>query len=194
VVRSHASLPRRIAARARRIRALVLDVDGVLTDGRMVLSERGDELKGFHTHDGLAINFAKRAGLRVAFVTGEKATIAQHRGSKLGVDEILLGVRRKGDAVDALCARWDLTSDQVAYMGDDLIDIPALERVGLAMTVADAVAEVRAAAHVVMRARGGHGAVREAVELILRAQGRWGALVEEFVREHGGTGAGRRRR
>jgi 3-deoxy-D-manno-octulosonate 8-phosphate phosphatase (KDO 8-P phosphatase) len=186
-------LARGVTVRARRIRGLILDVDGVLTDGRMVLSERGDELKGFHTHDGLAINLAKRAGLRVAFVTGEKATIAQHRGNKLGVDEILLGVRRKGDAVDGLARRWELMPDQLAYMGDDLIDIPALERVGLAMTVADAVAEVRAVAHVIMRARGGHGAVREAVELILRAQGRWRALVEEFVREHGGTGAGRRR-
>ena len=189
-----AGLARGVAARARRISALVLDVDGVLTDGRMVLSERGDELKGFHTHDGLAINFANRAGFRVAFVTGEKATIAQHRGRKLGVDEILLGVRRKGDAVDALCERWELTLDQVAYMGDDLIDIPALERAGLAMTVADAAAEVRAVAHVVMRARGGQGAVREAVELILRAQGRWRALVDEFVQEHGGTGTRRRRR
>ena len=182
-----------VGRRARRIGALVLDVDGVLTDGRMVLAERGDELKGFHTHDGLAINFARRAGLRVAFVTGEKATIAQHRGSKLGVDEVLLGVRRKGEAVEALGARWELSLDRIAYMGDDLIDIPALERVGLAMTVADAVPEVRAIAHVVMRARGGHGAVREAVELILRAQRRWRALVEEFVREHGGAGPGRRR-
>jgi 3-deoxy-D-manno-octulosonate 8-phosphate phosphatase (KDO 8-P phosphatase) len=189
-----ARLARAVGMRARRISALVLDVDGVLTDGRMVLAAGGDELKSFHSHDGLAIDFARRAGFRVAFVTGEKATIAQQRGSKLGVDEILLGVRRKGEAVDALCARWQLSADAVAYMGDDLIDIPALERVGLAMTVADAAPEVRAVAHVVTRARGGHGAVREAVEMILRAQGRWRALVEEFVREHGGAGRSRRRR
>ena len=173
--------------RARRVRALVLDVDGVLTDGRMVLSERGDELKHFHTHDGLAVNLAKRAGFNVALVTGEKVSIAQQRGAKLGVDDVVLGARRKGEVVDELAAKWGLPLEALAYMGDDLIDIPALERVGLGLTVADAVPEVRATAHGVTRARGGQGAVREAVEAIFRAQGRWRSLVHDFVREHGGT-------
>jgi 3-deoxy-D-manno-octulosonate 8-phosphate phosphatase (KDO 8-P phosphatase) len=174
-------------ARARRVRLLVLDVDGVLTDGRMVLSELGDELKLFHTHDGMGVNVAQRAGIKVALVTGEKSTIAQARGTKLGVEEIVLGARRKGEVLDQLMAKYGMRAEDVAFMGDDLLDIPALERAGLAIAPANAVAEVRALAHLVTRAAGGAGAVREAVERILRAQGRWREAVHAFVRDHGGT-------
>jgi 3-deoxy-D-manno-octulosonate 8-phosphate phosphatase (KDO 8-P phosphatase) len=176
-----------IAARARRVRILVADVDGVLTDGRMVLSERGEELKGFHTRDGLAVALAKRAGLRTAFVTGEKTAIAKARGDKLGVDTVVLGARRKGEALEDLCAQFAVAPDAVAYVGDDLLDVPALQRAGLAIAVADAAAEVKAVAHVVTRARGGEGVLRECVELILRAQGTWRATVEGYVRDHGGV-------
>ena len=181
------SRPRSVAARARRIRLLVLDVDGVLTDGRMILSEQGDELKAFHTHDGLGINLARRSGILVALVTGEKSPIAQSRGAKLGVEDVVLNARRKGDVLEELMTKHGVRREQTAFMGDDLIDLPALQRAGLAMAPANAVAEVRAAAHVVTRAGGGAGAVRECVELILRAQGRWRAAVRSFVREHGGT-------
>lgn len=177
---------RAIVARARKVRLLVMDVDGVLTDGRMILSERGDELKAFHAHDGVALALAKRAGLRTALVTGESSPIAKARGAKLGVDSVVLGARRKGETVDALCVQHGLPADAVAYIGDDLLDIPAMQRAGLAVTVADATATVRAAAHVVTRARGGHGAVRECVELILRAQNSWERTVDAYVREHGG--------
>lgn len=163
-----------------------MDVDGVLTDGRMVLSERGDELKRFHTHDGMGLALAKRAGLRTAMITGEMTTIAKVRGAKLGVDTVVLGARRKAETLEALLAEHDVPAEAVAYVGDDLLDIPALQRVGLAIAVADAVPEVRAVAHVVTRRPGGLGAVREIVELILRAQGSWHAVVEDFVREHGG--------
>jgi 3-deoxy-D-manno-octulosonate 8-phosphate phosphatase (KDO 8-P phosphatase) len=167
---------------------LVFDVDGVLTDGRMILSDRGEELKAFHTHDGLAINLARQCGLVVALVTGEKSTIAQTRGAKLGVEDVVLGARRKGDVLLELTAKHGLCPEQASFMGDDLIDIPALQRAGLAVAPANAVAEVRAIAHVVTRAAGGAGAVRECVELILRAQGRWRDAVRTFVREHGGIG------
>jgi 3-deoxy-D-manno-octulosonate 8-phosphate phosphatase (KDO 8-P phosphatase) len=170
------------------VRLLVLDVDGVLTDGRMLLSERGDELKVFDSHDGLAIGLAQRAGLRVALVTGEKSPIAQARAARLGVEDVVLGARRKGDAVEELAARHDLPLAQVAFMGDDLLDIPALQRAGLAVAPANAVPQARAVAHRVTRAAGGAGAVRECVEWILRVQGRWREVVEAFVREHGGTG------
>jgi 3-deoxy-D-manno-octulosonate 8-phosphate phosphatase (KDO 8-P phosphatase) len=175
-----------VRERARKIRLLVMDVDGVLTDGRMILSERGGELKAFHTHDGIAVGLAKRAGLRTAMITGESSPIAKTRGAKLGVDSVVLGARRKGETVDALCAEHGLPADAVAYIGDDLLDIPAMQRAGLAVAVADATAPVKAAAHVVTRARGGHGAVRECVELILRAQKRWDRAVHAYVREHGG--------
>ena len=175
-------------ARARRIRLLVLDVDGVLTDGRMILAERGDELKAFHTHDGLGINLARQCGIVVALVTGEKSPIAQARGAKLGVEDVVLGARRKGDVLAELMAKHGVRPEETAFMGDDLIDMPALERAGLAVAPANAVAEVRAIAHVVTRAAGGAGAVRECVEVILRAQGRWRDAVRGFVRDHGGAG------
>jgi 3-deoxy-D-manno-octulosonate 8-phosphate phosphatase (KDO 8-P phosphatase) len=175
-----------VIARARRIRLIVSDVDGVLTDGRMVLSERGDELKGFHTRDGLAVALARQAGLRTAFVTGEKSPLAQARGDKLGVDAVVLAARRKGEVLEDLCAQFGVGLAASAYLGDDLLDVPALERSGLAVAVADAAAEVRAVAHVVTRAQGGQGALRECVELILRAQGVWRSTVDAFVRDHGG--------
>src|SRR5262245_43440927 len=177
---------RTVVARARKIRLLVMDVDGVLTDGRMILSERGDELKSFHTHDGIGLALAKRAGLRTALVTGESSPIAKTRGAKLGVDSVVIGARRKRESVEALRAEFDVTADAVAFIGDDLLDIPALQIAGLAVTVADASATVKAVAHVVTRARGGHGAVRELVELILRAQGSLRKIVDAYVREHGG--------
>lgn len=179
---------RDFTARARRVRLLVLDVDGVLTDGRMVLSERGDELKSFHTHDGMGINLARRSGITVALVTGEKSPIAQARGAKLGIEDVVLGARRKGETLAELMTKHGVPAEAVAFMGDDILDLPALQRAGLAVAPANAVPEVRAAVHLVTRASGGAGAVRECVELILRAQGTWRDAVRAFVREHGGTG------
>ena len=144
---------RDVTRRARKIRLLVLDVDGVLTDGRMVISERGDELKFFHTHDGMGVNLARRSGIAVALVTGEKSTIAQARGAKLGIEDVVLGARRKGEVLESLTAKYDVRADEVAFMGDDLLDIPALQRAGLAVAPANAVTEARAVAHVVTRAR-----------------------------------------
>ena len=180
-------MTRDVVARARKIRLLVMDVDGVLTDGRMVLSDKGDELKMFHTHDGIGLALAHRAGLKTAMITGETSPIAKARGEKLGVDRVLLGVRRKGDAATALLDEFGLTAEALAYIGDDLLDVPALQLAGLAVAVADAVADVKAVAHVVMAAPGGRGAVRECVELILRAQGVWRRMVTAYVREHGGA-------
>jgi 3-deoxy-D-manno-octulosonate 8-phosphate phosphatase (KDO 8-P phosphatase) len=183
-------MKREVTARARKIRLLVMDVDGVLTDGRMVLSDRGDELKMFHTHDGIGLALAHRAGLKTALVTGETSPIAKARGEKLGVGVVVLGARRKGDVVDTLLAEHGMSADALAYIGDDLLDLPALQRAGLAVTVADAVADVKAVAHVVTKAPGGQGAVRECVELLLRAQGVWDTVYRAFIEEHGGRAPG----
>src|SRR5256885_8957134 len=126
-VQAHRVTPRGVVARrARQVRLLATDVDGVLTDGRMVLSERGDELKSFNSRDGVAVALAKRGGLRTAFVTGEKSAVAQARGDKLGVDAVVLGARRKGDVLEDLCAQFGLPLDASAYSGDALPDVPAL--------------------------------------------------------------------
>ncbi len=177
------------AGRARKVRLLVMDVDGVLTDGTLVLGERGDELKAFHARDGVAVVLARRAGLKTALLTGETSPIAKVRGDRLGIDAVVLGARRKGEALEELAASFAVPLEAVAYMGDDLLDVPALQRAGLAVTVADAPAEVKAVAHVVTRARGGRGAVRETVELILRARGLWREAVAAYVRAHGGLGS-----
>jgi 3-deoxy-D-manno-octulosonate 8-phosphate phosphatase (KDO 8-P phosphatase) len=176
-----------VVARARRVRLLVMDVDGVLTDGRMFLSERGDELKAFHSRDGVAVALAMRAGLHTAIVTGERATVAKARGEKLGVEAIVLGARRKGETLEDLAVRFGVSAAETAFIGDDLLDVPALQRAGLAVAVADAVAEARRAAHVVLQRAGGRGAVRECVELILRAQGVWRSTVARYVADHGGV-------
>ncbi len=181
--------PRRspaVTARARKIRLLVMDVDGVLTDGRMALSERGDEVKSFSSRDGIAVALARRAGITTALVTGESSTIGKVRGTRLGIDHVLLGARRKGESVDQLMREHGLTPDAVAYVGDDLLDIPALQRCGLAVAVADAAPEVITVAHFVTKARGGQGVVRELVELILRAQGVWTSTVNKYLEDHGG--------
>ncbi len=138
------------------------------------------------TRDGVAIELARRGGVRTAMVTGERSPIAKARGDKLGVDAVVLGARRKGETLDTLVAQFEMSPDEVAYVGDDLLDVPALERVGLAIAVADAVPEVRAVAHLVTRARGGEGAVRECVERILRGKGGWRATVDAYIRDHGG--------
>jgi 3-deoxy-D-manno-octulosonate 8-phosphate phosphatase (KDO 8-P phosphatase) len=175
-----------VAARARQVQLVVTDVDGVLTDGRMMLAERGDELKAFNVRDGVAVGLARLAGLRTAMITGEKSPIARARGDRLGVDAVVLGARRKGEALEDVCAQLGVAPPATAYIGDDLLDVPALRRAGLAVAVADAAAEVKAVAHVVTRARGGEGVFRECIELILRSQGRWQATVAQYVREHGG--------
>jgi 3-deoxy-D-manno-octulosonate 8-phosphate phosphatase (KDO 8-P phosphatase) len=177
---------RGFVARARRVRLLVMDVDGVLTDGRMGLAAHGEEFKFFHSRDGVAVALARSAGLKTAMVTGEHSAIAKARGDKLGVDAVVLGARRKGETLEALCTQFDVTRDAAAFIGDDLLDIPAMQLAGLAIAPADAAREVRVLAHLVTRARGGRGAVREAVERILSAQGRWRAVVDAFVRDHGG--------
>jgi 3-deoxy-D-manno-octulosonate 8-phosphate phosphatase (KDO 8-P phosphatase) len=151
----------------------------------MVLSTNKDELKAFDSRDGVAIELARRAGLKTAMVTGELTPIARARGDKLHVDAVILGARRKADALETLLTEFGIAADAVAYVGDDLLDIPAMQRVGMAIAVADAAAEVKAVAHAVTRARGGSGAVRECVERILGAQRRWRRTVDAFLAEHG---------
>jgi 3-deoxy-D-manno-octulosonate 8-phosphate phosphatase (KDO 8-P phosphatase) len=163
----------RAAPRASRVRLLVLDVDGVLTDGGLFVSASGEEAKRFHVHDGLALVAARRAGLQIAVLSSRASAAVTRRMAELGVSEVHQGVADKAGALDALRERLGLAVAEVAMMGDDLQDLPAMGRAGLALAPANAAAEVRRAAHWVARRRGGDGAVREAVEMLLKARRAW---------------------
>jgi 3-deoxy-D-manno-octulosonate 8-phosphate phosphatase (KDO 8-P phosphatase) len=156
-----------------RIKLLVLDVDGVMTDGSLLLDSTGGEWKRFHVHDGLAMVAARRAGLPVAVVSGRTSPALAQRMGELGVDEVHQGVADKAAVVRAIIGRLGLSPADVAAMGDDLPDLPVMQMVGLRLAPANAVAEVRRAAHWVSRRVGGEGAVREAIEMLLRARRAW---------------------
>jgi 3-deoxy-D-manno-octulosonate 8-phosphate phosphatase (KDO 8-P phosphatase) len=169
-----------LAARCQPIQLLVLDVDGVLTDGRITYTAEGVEVKSFHVRDGSAISFWQKMGKKVAVVSGRASRAVDVRAAELGITQVRQGASDKKLALRTILAATLLPPEQVCAVGDDLADLPLLRACGLAVAVADACAEVRAAAHYVTRTPGGRGAVREVVELILGAQGRWDALVESL--------------
>jgi 3-deoxy-D-manno-octulosonate 8-phosphate phosphatase (KDO 8-P phosphatase) len=171
-----------LAERARKLRWLLLDVDGVLTDGRLVYGAGGETSKVFQVRDGLAIRLAQSAGLEVAILSGRSTRAVWTRARELAVDELMLGCRDKGEAFAEFLARRGVDAESVAYVGDDLPDLPVLTRCGLAFAPADAVQEVRRAVDRVLSCRGGEGVVREMVEEILRARGAWEGLVAAFHR------------
>jgi 3-deoxy-D-manno-octulosonate 8-phosphate phosphatase (KDO 8-P phosphatase) len=165
--------PRSAPERASQIRLLILDVDGVLTDGVLLYGASGEETKRFHVRDGLAIQAARRAGLEIAVVSGRASAAVTRRMSELGVVEVHQGVADKESLLRGLLARLGVKAAETAVMGDDLLDLPLMRIAGLAMAPSDAVPEVRRGADWVARAAGGHGAVREAVELLLRSRKAW---------------------
>ncbi len=173
-------LPDEIIVRARQIKLLLTDCDGVLTDGSLYYTADGEAAKVFHIHDGLAFKLARQAGLKTGIISGRKSEALALRAGELNVDYLYHGNDAKLAAYEEIRAAENLRDEQIAYLGDDLHDLELLHRVGLAIAVADAVAEVKAAAHFVTPQTGGHGAFRAAVELILKAQDKWQALLTQF--------------
>jgi 3-deoxy-D-manno-octulosonate 8-phosphate phosphatase (KDO 8-P phosphatase) len=171
-----------IQERASRVRLLLFDVDGVLTDGVVIVHADGTESKGFHIRDGAAIVWAQRAGLPVGLLSARASPATTQRAAQLAVRLVQQGVPSKQAGFEQILRDAEVEEQFVAYMGDDLLDLPVLRRAGLSAAPADAAAEVREAAHWVSSARGGQGAVRELIELVLRAQGRW----EDVLAEYGG--------
>jgi 3-deoxy-D-manno-octulosonate 8-phosphate phosphatase (KDO 8-P phosphatase) len=159
-----------VSDRARRVRLLCVDVDGVLTDAGMYYGPDGEVLKKFNTRDGMGLARVREAGVAVAIISGEDSAIVHARATKLKIDDVFSGAADKRLAIDQLCARHGLGMDEVAFIGDDLNDLPALECVGLACAVADAAEPVKAVAHYVTERRGGDGAVREVCELLIAAR------------------------
>lgn len=169
-----------LAARCGPIELLLVDVDGVLTDGVIALDDNGVETKHFHVRDGSAVTLWRKCGKRVAILSGRWAPAVDRRAAELGIAPVIQGASEKGAPFRALIRELGLDARQVCYVGDDLPDLPVLGAVGLAACPADAADEVRAVAHFVATAPGGKGAVREVVETVLKLQGVWDDLVARY--------------
>lgn len=170
-------IPAALRKKAASIRLLLLDVDGVLTDGRIIVDDHGVETKHFHVRDGQGISLLKRCGIDVGFITGRSTNIVRHRAKELRVSLLFQGVQDKLRIYEQIKKKTRLADRQIAYVGDDIIDLPVLGRVGLAVMVADGSAELKRRADYVTAAKGGMGAVREVAELLLKAQNRWAGLL-----------------
>ncbi|HEX8119009.1 MAG TPA: HAD hydrolase family protein [Pyrinomonadaceae bacterium] len=170
-----------VGSHAARVRLLLLDCDGVLTDGRITPVEGGDELKSFHTRDGHGLVMLHRAGLRSGIISGRRSRLVEMRAADLGVSFVRQGALDKVEAFEELLSEAQVEPVHAAYVGDDVVDIPLMRRCGFAVAVADATEETRLAAHYVTRLPGGFGAVREVCELILKAQGRWDELMKRYL-------------
>jgi 3-deoxy-D-manno-octulosonate 8-phosphate phosphatase (KDO 8-P phosphatase) len=165
----------------RRIRCLLTDVDGVLTDGRIHLNEAGEESKAFHVHDAAGLFYWHRAGGMTGFISGRLGKMVEKRARDLKVAEVHLGQLDKLPVLQDILQRHELMAEEVAYVGDDLVDLPVLAAVGFAVTVPNARIEVRERVHYVTKTHGGAGALREVIEILLKAQGKW----DEVVRKGG---------
>jgi 3-deoxy-D-manno-octulosonate 8-phosphate phosphatase (KDO 8-P phosphatase) len=167
--------------RARVIRLLLLDVDGVLTDGRIIYTDGGEEIKFFHVRDGQGIKMVQQAGIEVVLITGRHSKVVRHRAADLGINRVFQAVRDKIAVLVELLENLHLEPRQVAAVGDDLVDLPLFSQVGLAIAVADAAPEVRTAAQWVTSLPGGQGAVREVCELLLKTQGLWEKIMQNWL-------------
>jgi len=178
--------PKQLQARARKIKLLLLDVDGVLTDGRFfyVPSTGGRliETKAFHSRDGLGFRLAHQAGLKTGFISGRRSPAVEHRAKELGVHFLKQHAREKLEPYHEILREARLKDEEVCYVGDDIVDLPLLTRVGLAVGVGDSHKLLRRYVHYVTKQPGGRGAVREVIELILTAQGEWDAVLKHYVR------------
>ncbi len=163
-----------------KIELLVLDVDGVLTDGRIILDADGREMKCFHVLDGAGMKYWQRVGKQIAIITGRESPAVAHRATELGVKTVRQGAKDKLPAYESILSELKLTDKQTAVMGDDLPDLPMMKRCGFAIAPANAVPEVRQAAAMVTENSGGHGAVRQAIEYILKKMGLWNQILQRY--------------
>ena len=170
-----------LTASLQKIKLLALDVDGVLTDGSLYISPAGEVFKGFNAKDGMGISCALRSGLQIAVITGRQSPIVERRCEELGITLLQQGVKDKRLALQQMAQKLGLVREEIAYMGDDLNDIPAFKASGLNLVPADATIEVMAVADIITKASGGRGAVREAITMILAAQDNWNVIVNSYL-------------
>lgn len=168
-----------LLTRLKQIRALVLDVDGVLTDGRLHFTEQGEEHKVFHSRDGHGIKLAQRIGIEVSIISGRASPALRHRAENLGIRHCMIGIKDKGPALEELARTLGVELQVIAVMGDDVIDLPMLNRAGVSATVADAPAAIRARVDWVTTLGGGQGAVREFIDLLIDARDAWSTVIAD---------------
>jgi 3-deoxy-D-manno-octulosonate 8-phosphate phosphatase (KDO 8-P phosphatase) len=171
-----------VEERARQIKLLLMDCDGVLTDGRIWIIDENEDQKAFHIRDGLGLELWHRAGLRSGIISGRSSTAVARRAKGLNISIVHLGQNDKLKAFEETLLETGVLNDEVAFIGDDLNDIPLMLRCGLAIAVSDASSETKASAQYVTQARGGNGAVREAIELILKVQNKWEGLIADYLK------------
>ena len=169
-----------IIRRAERIKLLLLDVDGVLTDGSLIYTDKGYQIKQFNVNDGLGISLARKAGIKCAVLTAKKTEVVRLRCEDLSIDKVYQDVHYKIEVLQDILGTFSVSEENICFMGDDLIDIPLLRRAGLAVCPPNAVSEAAQFAHFLTQERGGSGAVREVTDLLVRSQGKW----EEVTRRY----------
>jgi 3-deoxy-D-manno-octulosonate 8-phosphate phosphatase (KDO 8-P phosphatase) len=163
------------------INLLILDVDGVLTDGGIIRDDTGQQIKRFHVRDGAGIVLWRRLGKDVAIITGKESDVVNHRAQELGIEHVFQNVGNKLEAYDQLKDELGIADNQIAYIGDDLPDLPVMRRVAVPIAVADAVEEVRAAAKYVTKYPGGYGAVRDGIEFLCKEMGLWQQVLDRYL-------------
>lgn len=173
-------MKKKLQEKLKKIKILMLDVDGVMTDGRVIMDDDGRQLKNFNVRDGHGLKMIQRYGIDVVILTGRKSEVVNHRAKDLGIKEVYQGALDKKEVFEKILKKNDLTADFVAYMGDDVIDIPVLRQVGFSAAPADAEDVVKKSVDYVTEKKGGNGAVRELCEIILQAQGKWPEIAEKY--------------
>lgn len=168
--------------KAKKIKLLILDVDGVLTDGKIILDNTGTEIKAFNIHDGHGIKLLHDADIKVAIITGRESKVVEIRAAELGIADVYQKARDKKAVYKELLQKHNLKDEDAAFVGDDLIDVPILKSVGLAVAVSNAVDEAKKYAHMITKKAGGEGAVREAIDFIIKAQGKWVKAIERYCK------------
>lgn len=166
-----------------KIKLLLLDVDGVMTDGRITYDNDGGETKAFDVKDGHGLKLVQRAGIQVGIITGRRSSIVARRAAELGIELVYQGVKDKSLPFREILEKLALSPEEVAYVGDDVVDLPIMRQVGFAATVADAVDDVKPYAHMVTKRCGGRGAVREICDFLLKESGRWSAVTSRYFQD-----------
>ncbi len=172
-----------ITQRIARLKLLIFDVDGVLTDGSIIVTDSGEEAKRFHVRDGFAIKAAQKLGYEVGIITGRCTRAVTHRAEDLAIDRVIQRCSNKGEGISQMCEQAGIDVSEAFFMGDDLIDLPAMNRAGVAAAPADAASEVREVVDYVTQAKGGRGAVREAIEWLLKQRGQWEQVIAWYEKQ-----------